>query len=214
MIEISTRYLGAALALILLALIPVGLHSYAGMDDDDCADAVAMLDAGQIPGSFDVRERSNARRGNWLQWTRGRVDPSGPGVEPMEFRIVRSMKPRRIYLRPTSFLGRKLEPDEVELGWLESDGVKLPVYTGTVFHYAKGALQVASWMYVYEGRPVAHPFRAQMATALPQLFSGTRSLTLFLISGYAPRRRIELVSDPAGEWLAAAWRRYQSVCLE
>ena len=214
MIEISTRHLLAALILTLVALVPVSIHSYVGRDSDDCADPAALLQVGKLPGSFDVRERWETRRKAWLQQTQGKVEPSGFGVEPMDFRIVRSMKPRRIYLRPTTFLPDKLEPDEIELRWVEAGGERLPIHTGVVFHHSRKAMQVASWMYIYEGRPIAHPFQEQVASALPQLFSGTRPLTLILVSGYAPRHRIDRVTGPADEWLAAAWRNYASVCGE
>lgn len=214
MIEVSTRYLPAALALILLALVPVAIHSYAGRVHDDCAAPAALEDMDAVLGSFDVVQRQEKVRGSFLQWTQGRVEPAGFGVEPMEFRVVRSATPRRIYLGPTSLLGKKIEPDEIGVRWIEVDGERLPIHTGTAYHHSKGALQVASWLYVYGGRPVASPFRAQLASALPQLFQGTTPLTIFLISGYGPRRRIDVVSGPSDEWLASAWRHYASVCRE
>lgn len=214
MIEVSTRYLPAALAMILLAIVPVAVHSYGSINRDDCADPAALARMESMLGVFDVVQRPEKLRGTWLEWTMGRVQPSGFGVEPMEFRVVRSLRPRRIYLDPTSLLNEKVEPDEIGVRWIDAGDVKLPIHTGTVFHYSKGAMQVASWLYVYRGRPVEAPFRQQLASALPQLFEGTTPLTIFLISGYAPRHRIELMTGPSDEWLVAAWHHYTSACAE
>ena len=111
MTSIATRPLLPLLALLLVTLIPVAYHGYGNANHDACADPAGLLAVYEIPGSYDERERWDRHANGWIQWTEGKIDAGRREVEPLSFRIVRSYRGRRIYLRPTSFLPEKLEPD-------------------------------------------------------------------------------------------------------
>ena len=71
---------------------------------------------------------------------------------------------------------------------------------------------MALYMFAYGQEPVVHPLSAQMRSAIPQIFGGTRPLTLFLVAGEVPRLRMKAMQQRGHAWLVAAWRHYQKAC--
>lgn len=214
MTPIAERPLLPLLAILLTVLVPVVYHAYGDDEREDCADPASLLAAYRIPGTGDETERWDKHVNGWAQWTEGDILPGRSDVEPPTFLILRTFRSRRVYLRPTIFLPEKLEPDHVELQWIDVDGQQVPIHVGTIFQHSKRSMKLAAYMFAYGDRPVADPFREELASALPQIVGGRRPLTLFLVSGFAKRDKMESIERPAREWLANAWRHYRDSCLE
>jgi hypothetical protein len=214
MTPIANRPLLPLLGILLATLLPVVHHAYGDANRDDCADPAGLLAAYRIEGTRDEAERWDKHVNGWIQWTEGEINAERDDVEALNFRIIRTFRGRRAYLRPTSFLPEKLEPDHIELQWIDVDGERVPIHVGTVFQHSKRSMKLAAYMFVYGGEPVAHPFREQLASAIPQVVGGTQPVTLFMVSGFAKRNQMESIERPAREWLANAWRHYRDSCLE
>jgi hypothetical protein len=214
MTPIASRPLLPLLAILLVSLVPVVYHAYGDANRDDCADPAGLLASYRIAGTRDEAERWDKHMNGWIQWTEGEINAGRSDAQSPTFRIVRTFRGRRVYLRPTSFLPEKLEPDHVERQWIDVDGERVPIHIGTVFQHSKRSMKLAAYMFAYGDEPVADPFRAQLASALPQVLGHTRPFTLFLVSGYAKRDQMESIERPAREWLANAWRHYRDSCVE
>jgi hypothetical protein len=214
MTPIADRPLLPLLAILLATLVPVFYHAFGDANRDDCADPAGLLAAYRIEGTQEESERWDKHIKDWIQWTEGEINATRSDVEPLSFRIIRTFRGRRVYLRPTIFLPERLEPDHIEVRWIDVDGERVPISIGTVFQHSKRSMKLAAYLFAYEDKPVIHPFREHLASALPQVFGGTRPLTLFLVSGYAKQDQIESIERPALEWLANAWRHYRDSCLE
>jgi hypothetical protein len=211
---VAPRPLLPLLALLLVALVPVAYHAYGDANHDDCADPAGLLASYQIPGTQDDNERWDKHVNGWIQWTEGNLQVGRRSTDPLIFRIVRSFHGRRVYLSPTGFIPGKLEPDDNVVEWLDVDGERVPIHVGSVFEHSRQAMMLVAYMFAYGNEPVAHPFRAQLASAIPEIFEGSRPVTLFIVSGFAPRERLKATEATAREWLAGAWRLYRSSCVE
>jgi hypothetical protein len=210
-IQISSRYLGILLALLIIVLAPVSIYSYRGHPVDDCARPDALRDVMRIPGTLDAREQWRVYGPRVAQSTAGRI-ASEQGLPPMDFRVMRTFEPVRAYLRPYGFLSPAVEPDQSLFRSVEVDGEELQI---PVVHGNRGShVHFATYLLIYAHRIDNKPFRTQLETALAQLVRGTRPITLFLVSGIVPQTRLRVAEREAFDWLANAWRHYGSVCLE
>ena len=210
MTPLSNRFASALLALLVLALVPVAIHSYGDFRSDDCADPAALADLGRMSQVVEVRENEKRQTASRIQWTDGVFAPVPPGLPRMRFRVVRSLEPSDFYMRPVRFLESMPFPPEPRIRWIDAGSQKLPVQF--VYRYAPGASRVAAYMFAYDSRPVVHPFPVSLANAIPDLVSGTRPVTFFLIYGDAPDRRLPELEEKALEWMTAAWSYYDRVC--
>ena len=93
MTTLSTRYVGALLALLLPALFAVWGYTCGGFRSDECADPSALRETGWIEGL----ERGSEPDGEsppWLiQDVGGSVSTKAPELSELEFRIVRLLAP-------------------------------------------------------------------------------------------------------------------------
>lgn len=210
MTPLSNRYASALLALLLLALIPIGIHSYGDFRTDDCADPVALADLGRMSRAVEVQEDVKQHTASRIQWTDGVYAQVPPGLPRMRFRVVRSLEPSDFYMRPVRFLKSMPFPPEPRIRWIDAGSQKLPVQF--VYRYATTASRVAAYMFIYDSRPVVHPFPASLANAIPHLLSGSRPVTFLLIYGDAPERRLPELEEMAQEWMVDAWKYYESAC--
>ncbi len=212
MTPVSPRYLPHVVALLALALAPVFALQVRGPRPDPCADPEALRDVAPIPGSVLVEEHEAPELEGVFQWTEGGFADPDSGGRRMAFHVVRSTDPRTVYEYPTSFVAEynEVEPYRASLEWIQRDGERLPVWWVRV--RSLGLERVVAYTFVFDGRPVAHPVRAQLASAVPQLLEGRLPMTLLLADGYAARNDREGVEAAVASWLARAWRRHREVC--
>ena len=214
MTQLSARFAAPLCLLLALAAVPVAVHSIGRGRRDDCRDPGALRDAGAIPGTSAVQEVHPPGRAvaSTLQWTRAAAQTREPEISALDVRIVRSTDPKSLYLKPTGPLRRPSEFDSgsPRLHWIETEGERLPVRLIRV--EVSGRVRIVAYLFAIGSRPVASPLRDQLATALTQVFTRARPLTLFAASGYAPRSREEALRGAALGWIVDAWRRYDAVC--
>jgi hypothetical protein len=200
------------LVLLSIALVPVAVHSYRGVLSDDCQEPNGLHEVSRIEGSRPGEDLRSPRMPYRIQSSAGLVDSEASEIAPLEFHVVRSFDPRRIYVHPHALLGRRFEPDASQIEWLADGHERIPVRRLEASDPLRGLLRRAFLLYVYDGRPVEDPFLAQLRGALPQVLEGTRPLTLFLVAGDATPDQIDEVETRARQWLSAAWRFYERTC--
>lgn len=207
MIPFSTRYTASMAVICALGLAPVAIHSYGNLGIDDCAqpDQLASRDDWErLPD--ERRERLRLLLG---AFTAKEGSIQGELGEPkLEFSIVRSWDPKRLYYRPDHEIIEKFLPTGRELEQLESGPDALPVHVPI---YPENAAIHAAYLLVYDGVPMRNPVLEQLARSPRMMLRGARPITLYFARirrAGAPdeaRRRVRA-------WLAEAWQRHRSVC--
>lgn len=210
MIRLSDRYAWPLAALLSVALVPVAWHAGDRRQPETCAGTGHRLDPFGLPGAGSVRERGEQLGRHVVQWTEGRVSPRGPTAPRLEFTVLRSFDPARLYVRPANFVSGAMEPERHELEWLATDGEPLPIHW--ISDETRRRVQLAGYLFVYEGRPVARPWLAQLTSAVAQIRSGTQPMTLLLVHGEVEPVQVEDAREAARAWLAAAWRHHEAAC--
>jgi hypothetical protein len=167
------------------------------------------------PGAID---RTDAMRERWprhadalVRWAEGSVGSGATQSRlPLQYRIIRSFDSRWLYTRPARFIERRFEVDDLRLEWVESGETRLPIHLD--MQDAGEFLKIVAYLFVYDSRPVAHPFRDQFARIPRLLLRGSQPLTLFLVAGSFPRAQLPEGEAHAVDWLTTAWRRYHAMC--
>lgn len=201
---VSRRYVAALTGLAALALIPVAIHSYAGVRREDCAHPERLF-AGGLPATA-RRAQAIEQRLDAERWIEGRAAASDGG-STLAYVIARSYDPKRLYYRPERVLLRH-EPAGAELEWAEHDGERVPIHR---LRYDVPGL-TAAYLLVYGGRPVDDPYGEQLRSAPAQLLTGPWPMTLFFVSERGAPSRLEAARRRTRDWLLEGWRRYQSAC--
>ena len=207
MSAVSTRYATALLVLVVLAVSPLALRTVRPTVDDDCGNPEQIADLGAIPGTREVEVHPRREERGFQVWTQGSIAfKRGDGYR-LKAAALRSFEPIELYTRPPSFLMRHFEAEKREVEVVDVDGA--PVTIHTVYN---GSTRFASWAFVYDGRSVQNPVWEQVRTALPQVWNGTRPLTLLVVAGEVDPTRREAGRQRAVRWLTDAWRHHRRVC--
>lgn len=211
MTVLSSRYAAALVAILAVALVPASAQRLRPARIDPCAAPEALRATSMIAGSLPGGERvEKLGDDGHLQWSEGTIESPYRGRPPLRFALIRSFDARPLYIRSTSFIEEKLEPESQRDEEIATDRGPLPITLVTDDTGAVGRTVV--YAFVYEGRPVRSPFLAQLRTALPHLLTGPRPLTLLLVSGEGPRGHREELVRRATEWLADAYEYFDDVC--
>ena len=206
----STTYALPLLVLLLLAAIPIWLHVLRGDGPDDCADPQKLFDVAGIPRSRLTVERAHNQ--GFVQRSEG-LAPGPREATDIKFRIFRSYDRQDLILNPVRSLpdSYQIAMHPSELHWVDVGGERLPVYLQNVASMAD--MRVVAYFFVYRSRPLAHPFRAQLASALPSLLSGSPPLTLVSATTLGTRRDAQSLESAVLAWMGHAWEWYRSVCV-
>lgn len=206
MTPLSTRHVVPLCVLLGIVLVPVTLHSYLGLETDECAHPSALIPpSSQPPPKNRVSDAA-------LQFREG-VIRSGGSAPTLRYVIVRSYDARRLYYRPEYSYALET-PKGHRLEWLDVDGARLPIH---VPQYADSITTqmkpVIAYLLVQDGQPIENPYLAQLMTAPRQLLVGRLPMTLFLAYGSVMRAETEPALAAAREWLASSWELYRAACV-
>lgn len=212
----STRYVPALVALLVLAAIPVFLHTSGRFDVDECRNTAALLVASRKGGGPASPSTQRGGRTLWLK----RASPAGEWAEgtlpvdglksTFETMIIRSHDPKKVYHNPDSVLVRGARSEEADVEWIERGSTRIPIHRPRFGGADAGT--VAAYLLVYNGKPVTNPYLAQLLAAPRQLITGREPMTLFFVSGQVHPLRMEIAEEAMRDWLFSEWRRYQSIC--
>ena len=208
----STRFARALAGLVALVLVPVVLHSYLGIQRDDCRAPLALAPAEHASALERGRDAWMREHFAASAWREGRI-AGASGAPTLSYTVVRSYDAKRVYYRPENTLLRGHNVRARELEWVDAHDVRLPIHRPRYASPGASLRAVAGYLLVYEGRPVADPYRAQLLAAARQLLGGSAPMTLFFVHGSATVEQVEETELRVRTALREQWERYRSSCL-
>lgn len=205
MITLSRRYLLPLSACLLVALVPVTIHSYLNFDRDDCSPAVGLWPSSTGDAKHDaiVREQFQSFQLSQASFVK-------EGVQ-FDYSVVRSYDPKRLYHRPENTLVQHdaiVENRAIE--WVQTPSGALPIHRA-YYGNANRAI-VVSYVLVFRSSPVASPYWPHLAAAPVEVFTGRRPMTLFFIKAQGSAGATPEIERAERDWLVAAWQAYRSAC--
>jgi len=210
MMRLSLRYCYALSACLLVALIPVVVHSYLHLKTDVCKGGRHF-----IPQSTPASP-SEEKRDAWMretfhsaQWYEGSFVRD---ELHFDFSVVRSYDAKRLYHRPENYFAERAFVKSRDIEWLPTGSAKVPIHR-TYYGNAEPATVVA-YLLAYHSSAVANPYLAQLRAAPAELLGGQYPMTLFLIQAHGPPDRFDQMETIAREWLLSAWATYRSTCTD
>jgi len=210
---VSDRWVTALLAVCALALVPVVLHSYLSWRVDDCANPAALVPPMSPDG--DVAAREAQLENDFVdvyQWREGKLAAT-PVSPELSWVVIRSYDPKQLYYRGTRRMWKDVTTAGDTLEWLDADGDQLPIVRSTTDEVsAHGPKPVIAALLVYEGRPVATGWLAQLRSAPRHVLGGSRPMTMFAVRGDVPEELVPAAEKRARQWLIDSWRSYRGFC--
>ena len=193
---ISTRYVPAACAVVLLALVPTIIHSYAGLvvEDGRSTAAIPMTVAGftSVPSSRDAGW--GKRRFESDDWFERRYLS---GADEVLLTVLRSYDLKRLYHHP-----------ELDVayggGYLTEEIVEIPGAEGVPVHLLRTSAETngtALYALHYDGEFVSSPLWLQVRIAGELLFSGRKPMTLLFARDVQGNKGTEPGSYPSARVL-------------
>lgn len=208
MTRLSLRYVRPLSACLLLALIPVVVHSYLQVEIDDCKGSWAFgskfAQTSHPSGSRDARMRERFQS---FQMQEGSFLRNGMRFD---FSIIRSYDVKRLYHLPETSLVEHAIVERRGIEWVPADSEALPIHRA-YYGDTDPAILVA-YLLVYRSSPVASPYWAHLRAAPVELFSGRRPMTLFLVQARGSPGSLRQMEKVEREWLLSSWEKYRSAC--
>ena len=171
---ISTRYAAAVSVILGIALVPTAIHSYLGaMDDDGRSTKEIAMDFGEYT-SADTRRRpewvaDTYDSSNWIE----RIYTSKNGAE-VRLLVARSYNLKRLYHHPELGVLHGKDLSRAQTAHLGESNIPVHVLRANT---GKG---IAAYALLYDDDFVTQPIKLQLRTALEQLVSARKPMTLFL----------------------------------
>lgn len=213
---LSTRYIKPLCALLLLAAVPIVFHVYLAprveaLSRDDCANP-AVLGKTTLT-SAELRERDRWMRGSFgaIQWREAELKR---GRVPLFLATIRSYNAKELYYRAERSLLKNRVPARHALVKIGRDDAEPSVPVRRLYYNAKtgpGGI-LASYLLVYEGRPVENPYWTQLLAAPRHVFSGRVPMTLYFVYSPSYEADWETIEQRHDEWLLDSWREYREFC--
>lgn len=214
----SRRFVPHIALLILALAVPTLLHSQGDYRLDDCKDVQAIFPDHADPlwdSSFreEVRTRTydnaTADGGVWAEGST--VMPGGTRVNWL---IVRSYDPKRVYHRPARNLVDGGQIGAIEIERVEADGMTIPIRW---LRYEPGVSMAerrvsAGHVLVYGGKPISDPYMAQLLSAPIQVIRGRMPMTLYLAYARVEPSELKQADDDVRAFLKKQVARYPKVC--
>jgi hypothetical protein len=195
---------------LLLAVIPVVVHSYLRVEVDDCKAAGAFMpESAQASHSGGKRDAWMRERFQSSQWQEGSFFKDGLRFD---FSIIRSYDAKRLYHLPeNSLVEHVFAVKSREIEWVRADSGPLPIHRA--YYGDMDPAILVAYLLVYRSSPVASPYWPQLRAAPVELFSGRCPMTLFLIQARGSPRRLREMEEVQREWLLSSWKKYRSACI-
>ena len=180
MTSISGRYLGALVAVLLVALVPTVRHGYVST-----VAAAPSVTAASMPASFDGAPGAiRLRPAAWIadtygaeSWAERTYDVSGRGQ--VRIFVARGYDLKKLYHHPE--LGILHGVTVVSAGTAPLEGH--PDRLVHVLRAERAGQTSALYGLVYRGAWIADPYRLQLSSALSSLWDARHPLTLIFVAG-------------------------------
>lgn len=193
---ISTRLAPATLALLLAALVPTVLHTYAGVVHDDGVRVESV--PAVLLGMSSEAEPHNAAWGRRRFGTDEWID-RWYGTDPrVRLTVVRTLDPKTVFHHPELAISYP----QANLGPARRERLRggEPVF---VLRGRDGSEDLVAYALLSDGHTVENPYLFQVGLSFRMLVGGRRPMTLVYVQDPSPSAA-ELDSQPAIRMLAAA----------
>lgn len=208
MTRLSLRYVRPLSACLLLALIPVVVHSYLRVEINDCKAPSALVpESAQAAHSGGSRDAWMRQRFQSSQWDEGSFFRDGLRFD---FSIIRSYDAKRLYQRPETALVEHANVERRGIEWVQADSGALPIHWA--YYGDRDPAIVVAYLLVYRSSPIASPYWPHLRAAPLELFSGRRPMTLFLIQARGSPGSLGEMEKVGREWVLSSWEKYRSAC--
>lgn len=205
MTPLSTRYVRPLSFCLLVALIPVAVHSYFHLDRDDCSGTLSLVPAARSDTTHAafLQERFDS-----FQLSEGGFAQDGVHFD---YTIIRSYDPKRLYHRPEKSLVLHADVASRSIEWLPASSGPLPIHLA---HYREEGQAIAvAYLLVFGSSPVASPYWPHLRAAPFEMFAGRRPMTLVLIQARGFPNDLHNMERVEDEWLVSWWEKYRTACL-
>ena len=213
---LSQRYIKPLCALLALAALPIVVHVYLAprveaLNHDDCANP-AILGI-TTPTTTEEHERDRWMRGSFgaIQWRESEIRR---GRVLLSLTTIRSYNAKELYYRAERSILKNRVPVRQELVDIESEDGASGLPVRRIYYKANmgpGGI-LASYLLIYEGRPVENPYRAQLLAAPRQIFTGRVPMPLYFVYSASYEDNWEEMEDRHAEWLRNSWQEYREFC--
>lgn len=214
MIDVSSRHALAIAILVTLALLPEFVHRGARFLDEDCRDPAALLrsvaqDGGEAPL---VPAPLASLPGTQVA---ARRLPLPDAAGHLDLHVVHGFNPSLLYQPAELYFIDDRKPERREVERLEHGGTQLPVHRAYYERQRTRPLahEVTGYLQVFDAKPVARSFAAELRAAPSQLFSGRKPVWLFFVHGQVKPKAREAAERSLHEALASGWDAYRAACL-
>jgi len=208
-IPLSRRYLPHISIALLLTLIPVAVHSYVKLKDDDCVRPSELFSACDFEGDRESTGRRLKGMFGDVDWCGGTL-PGRDGGPALDYWILRSYDPKKVYHLPEIGFVRGAAPSARGTEWLQVGSEKVPVHRS---YYPRTDVDVfVAYMLIYDSEPIGNPYIAQLLSFPRQLIRGTAPMNLFFVSGRGPAGTLTVMEQTGIPWLLESLRRYRLLC--
>ncbi|HZI80110.1 MAG TPA: hypothetical protein VFD69_11395 [Vicinamibacterales bacterium] len=202
----SSRYAPAVCVVLLLALVPTIIHSYAGLVTNDGRSTATIPTSLMSYSSAPTRRSADwgERRFDSHDWFERQYTSTGDEVV---LTVVRSYDLKALYHHPelaVSYQAAKFDKSRMESAEGRPD---VPVRVLT--NRPGGA--VAMYVLHYDSRFISDPIRFQLRAAGELLFSGRKPMTLFFVLDKTTPEGVAPLNLPAAKLLFEAIDRFTAV---
>lgn len=210
--QVSTRYAPQLAIAMLLATVPVVLHTYAEVESDECAAPARLVRRSVVRPPSEDRIAFIEGKFGTTEFREGRTKAED-GLPAMSWIVLRTHHSRNVYYRMAHRLLRE-EPDSVRVESVEVGELTLPIRRVEYKPEPASPLGVqASYLLVYDGEPVGNPYLNQFLAAPQRVFTGSLPMTALFISGESARGRADDVRERQTRWILEAWTEYRTLCF-
>jgi hypothetical protein len=210
--EVSSRHALAIAIVFALATIPGFVHRGGRLLREDCRDPEALLradpaaarDAPPAPDALGdaPRTRLSVRR-----------FPLAGGVGTLDLYVVQASNPGVMYRPPDLQVIQGVAAARRTIEFVEHGGERLPIHRTHYDPYETRNVTLAGHLAVFDSRPVANPYLAELRAAPGQLLAGRKPVWVFFAHADAKRGAREVGERALREALASAWDEYRAACL-
>lgn len=213
MIEISSRHALAIAILVALATVPGFVHRGTRFLHEDCRDPEALLRVDDAGGGSTPPVPEELRRLPRTRVAARRLQlPGDDGY--LDLYLVQAFNPALAYKPTELYFFERATADRRRVELLEHEGQMLPVHLAYYHQGTVGArMAVAGYLAVFDAKPVANAYLAELVAGPRQLLSGRKPFWVFFARGEVKRSSRETAERALHEALASAWEEYRAACL-
>jgi hypothetical protein len=209
-IPLSGRHSLLAVIAVWACAVVTGFHGLVGPRVEDCAAPAALLSRELFARSVAGSTTAGSPEKYAFAQNEGRIPTRDPWRNEPRWRLLRTYDLTRSYFAPPGLFSMVSPEDRDHVVTRDAGGRELPIHVRV--DDSAGYTNVAAYLYVFAGEPVAHPFVASLGAALPQVLAGALPINVLVAEGDVENDRAAGGQETLVDWVRSAWLEFDSVC--